>query len=293
MTTDTDLGAGTADLHMHTTASDGTVDVDERIDLAREHELTSIAITDHDTIADDISSPIKERRGIELIAGVEVRADLFDTKIEVLGYFVDPKDDTLRSLLRQSRDFRRQRNEKLVSNLTEATGLDLCYDELVDSVEGNLGRPHLANVLVRKGVVSSISEAFDHYLGEGCESFVPMQRLPAKKVISAIHGAGGATSLAHPGRIRTDSETVTRMVKRLSDVGIDGIEVRYPYDATQSDDYANIDIETASDLADRFELIPTGGSDCHGPGSGKFRMGTVRVSSCVVERLRERAGRSV
>lgn len=287
MNQDTQLDKGTADLHMHTTVSDGTIDIERRVELASDRGIGSIAITDHDIIADTLDAPTEKFGGIEVITGVEVRAEILDTKIEILGYFVDPSDDGLQAMLGKAREFRRERNRTLVSNLAEATGLALSYDDLSDSVQGNLGRPHMADVLVQRSVVDTVSEAFDQYLGETGEAFVPMQRLPAAEVLARIHDAGGTTSLAHPGRIRTDTETVEQMVEQLDGLGLDGIEVRYPYGSVKNPDYASIGVEEAAEVANRFDLIPTGGSDCHGPDSGKFRMGEVRINRTVLERLRD------
>jgi predicted metal-dependent phosphoesterase TrpH len=116
-----------------------------------------------------------------------------------------------------------------------------------------------------------------------------MERHPHEHVIDAIHAAGGVTSLAHPGRIRATAETVREIVVRLSETGLDGIEVAYPYAADRSPDYADVDVAAAADMATEFDLLPTGGSDCHGPGSGKFRLGDVRVSEAELDAIRERA----
>lgn len=278
-----------ADLHVHTTASDGTVDSSERVSQAAERGLDAVAITDHDVIADPVTEPATIRDGVEVVAGVEVRADLFDTKVEVLGYYVDPTDPDLRAMLERARGFRRQRNRELVERLSAATGLELSYEELSESVEGNLGRPHLAERLLEEGIVDGIGEAFDEYLAEGGAAFVPMERLPVEEVVATIQDAGGVASLAHPGRIRTDAETVDRMVEELAAVGIDGIETWYPYGEDRDDDYADVGVEDALALADRHGLIPTGGSDCHGPGSGKFRIGDVGVPADALDRVRARS----
>ncbi len=282
------LDEGVADLHMHTTASDGTVSVDERITLASERSLDAIAITDHDSLSADLTEPVSTDGPVDVITGVEVRADLFDTKIEILGYCIDPANATLQNLLERAREFRTQRNNELVERLATAANLDITYEELAAEVEGALGRPHLAARLVEAGRVDSIQEAFDVYLAKDGDVYVPMQRLDAPTVIETIHDAGGVTSLAHPGRIRADSETVERMVERLVELGIDGIETWYPYGAVASADDLPVGPERALQLAREYGLIPTGGSDCHGPDSGKFRLGDVRVPAETLELLRRR-----
>ncbi|GAB3411993.1 PHP domain-containing protein [Haloparvum alkalitolerans] len=279
-----------ADLHLHTTASDGTCSIPDRVEQAVERDLDSIAITDHDRIDDVLTERVELRNGISIVTGVEIRADLFDTKIEILGHFVDPDNEELLDALDQTREFRRERNRQLVSNLTNATELDLSYEALQEEADGTLGRPHLAERLVDGGVVDSIGEAFDAYLGTGAEAYVPMKRLPHGTVLNAIHAAGGVASLAHPGRIR--SERVPEMVDTLADSGLDGIEVWYPYDSAGPDAYADIDVAEADELAAEYDLLRVGGSDCHGPGSGKFRIGGTGISREQFELLRETAGLS-
>lgn len=281
------LALGVADLHLHTTASDGTNDVEERIQQATDRGLETIAVTDHDTIADVLRTPTTIRDGVEVVAGVEIRADLLDTKIEILGYYVDPEADTLEETLRTTRRFRTERNRELVERLAGATVLDLDYESLTGDVDGNLGRPHLAERLLEAGVVDSIGEAFERYLGSDGKAYVPMQRLSYTEVIDAVHAAGGAASLAHPGRIRSDR--VPEMLDRLVDAGLDGIEVWYPYGEDGPDVYADVGVAEATAYAEEYDLIPTGGSDCHGEGSGKFRIGTVRSPAETVGRLRAAA----
>lgn len=278
---------GLADFHVHTTASDGTVSVSERIDQAAARDLDTIAVTDHDIIPDAVTDRSTVQEGVELVAGVEVRADLFDSKIEILGYYVDPSHEDLQELLATARGFRETRNRKLVENIVVETGLDLTYESLAESVDGNLGRPQIADVLVKRGVVDSIGEAFGEYLGDDGSCFVPMERHPAERVIETIHAAGGVTSLAHPGRIRARTETVEEMVETLSEDGLDGIEVAYPYGDVRSAEYAAIDIKDAATFAAEYDLLTTGGSDCHGPDSGKFRIGEVRMTESELTAVRK------
>jgi predicted metal-dependent phosphoesterase TrpH len=280
-----DITTGVADLHLHTTASDGTSSVAERVTQAADRDLATIAITDHDIIADDLTGRVTGRDGVEVITGVEVRADVFDTKIELLGYYVDPTEPTLRDALEQARSFRHERNEAMVANLATETELDLDYDEIRADADGMVGRPHLAELLVDHDVADSVGAAFEEYLGTEGDVYVPMERLPAYTVIDAIHAAEGICSLAHPGRIRSDR--VPEMVETLAAAGLDGIEVRYPYDASGGPDaYAHVDADDAARLAETYDLLETGGSDCHGPGSGKFRLGEVRVRKGTLEALR-------
>ena len=278
---------GRADLHVHTTASDGTVDVATRVDQAVDRGLDVIAVTDHDCFAPSLEAPAEQRNGVTVVSGTEVRADLFDAKIELLAYFVEPASDSLGAVLERARGYRVERNRTLVENLRSETTFDRTYDRLEASADGNLGRPHVAEALVDDGLASSIGDAFDRYLGSDGVAYVPMERVPYRTVIDAVHDAGGVASLAHPGRIR--STRVPEMVDTLARAGLDAIEVAYPYADAPSSDYADVGVEDARALAERHSLVETGGSDCHGPESGKFRLGEVTVSVETVETLRSLA----
>lgn len=282
-----DLSDGVADLHMHTVASDGTCSVADRVEQARERDLAAIAITDHDVIAGDVTGRVADVDGVELIAGVEVRADVRDTKVELLGYYVDPADDRLGELLERVRGFRRDRNRRMIERLREVTALDRSYEEVRATADSILGRPHVADVLVEEGIVDSVGGAFDRYLGSDGEAFVPMERAPATEVLDVLRGAGGVVSLAHPGRVRTDD--IDGIVADLVGDGLDAIEVAYPYDEAPSEGYAGLGVEEATALAAEQDLLHTGGSDCHGPGSGKFRIGEVRVTDAELAAVRDRA----
>jgi predicted metal-dependent phosphoesterase TrpH len=262
---------------MHTVASDGENTVQERVKQARQRGLDAIAITDHDRIPETIDARAAEINGVTTIAGVEIRAGIFDTKVEILGYFVDPSSEELSSVLRRARGYRKDRNKRLVDEINRHTGLDLSYEELSGSVEGGLGRPHLAQILVSEGLVGDISEAFSEFLGEEGSCYVPMQRVPYDEVLQAVRSAGGVPSLAHPGRIRSGS--IPEIIKELSESGLGGIEVWYPYGDVE------FGVKRSSEAASLHGLIKTGGSDCHGVGSGKFRIGEVRAGEESLSRL--------
>lgn len=286
------LGSGVADLHVHTTASDGTSTVEERFEQAADLDLEVFAVTDHDVVSDELQGAVSTRNGITCITGVEVRADCLDTKVEVLGYFVEPDAPRLVDVLEQARTYRVERNRALVENLNDAADLDLDHDELAAAVDGSLGRPHIAAALEETEVVDSIDEAFATYLSRDGAAYEEMDRLPAEEVLAAIHAAGGVASLAHPGRIR--SSRVPDIVGRLADRGLDAIEVWYPYDTSGGPDpYSDLGVDGADALATEHDLLRTGGSDCHGPDSGKFRLGTIRVPATALESLAHRAGQTL
>ncbi len=276
---------GIGDIHLHTTASDGTCSVDDRLRQAKEHNLEVIAITDHDTIPETLDDRSKHIDNIQVITGVEVRAGVWNTKAELLGYYIEPTDDRLRSVLKEVREYRQNRNRRIIDRLNEVADLDVTYEEMKADTDGILGRPHIANVLVEQDLAGSIGAAFDRYLGAEGEAFVPMERIPAREAIEAIKGAGGVVSLAHPGRIR--AANIEGILDDLISDGLDAIEVRYPYDDAPDEGYADVDVQDAAALAERFDLLWTGGSDCHGPGSEKFRIGNVRLRRDHLQAIRE------
>jgi len=280
---------GRADLHLHTTASDGTCSVHERAEQASDVGLEAIAITDHDTISNQLSERTTTMAGVKVVTGVEVRADMCDTKIEILGYFVDPSDEELQSVLERVREFRHGRNRELVAALNDTAGLGWDYEELAAATDSLVGRPYFAEELVDAGIVGDIQSAFDEYLAAEAECFVEMERLGYQRVIDAIHHAGGVASLAHPGRVRADVQTVEAMVETLVDSGLDAIEVPYPYGTVRSSDYAAVGVEDASAWAEACGLLVSGGSDCHGPGSGKYRIGDRTIDEPALEALRSEA----
>jgi predicted metal-dependent phosphoesterase TrpH len=277
-----------ADFHLHTVASDGTDTVSERVEQAPEVGLDAIAVTDHDTIPDELDERTTLFGEVEVVTGAEVRADHFDTKVEILGYYVDPYDESLRETLETVRRFRRHRNEQVVERLRDETGFEATIEELRQEADGILGRPHLARRLVEKDIVPSVQAAFDEYLAEGEPCYVPMERLPADRVVDAIQQAGGVCSLAHPGRIASTTETVEKMVSELAAVGVDGLEVYYPYGESDSR-YADVDVSRAAAICESYGLLATGGSDCHGSVSDKYRIGTTGLDAEQHAALRDAA----
>jgi hypothetical protein len=201
----------------------------------------------------------------------------------LLGYFVNPDTPALKEVLAQAREYRAERNRTLAARLTELTDHRFDYERLADSAPGMLGRPHFAQRLVAEGVVDSVGEAFEEYLGAEGKAYVPMERVPHERVIEALHDAGGLVSLAHPGRM--DRLDLTAAVARLAKTGLDALEVRYPYGPDPA-----ITVDEAAALADEHGLLHTGGSDCHGPGSGKFRIGDVRLPRAELRALADAAG---
>lgn len=262
------------DLHMHSTASDGTDPPESLPTLAKDAGLAAIALTDHDTAAGlPACADAASRVGIAFVPGIELSADprvaasLSETDapgipatgtLHILGYFIRHDDPQLAKLEGWLREARAQRNPQIVSRLNQL-GVKIDYDDVIELAGGRVvGRPHIAQVLVRKGYVKSIHEAFVRYLGEGAAAHVRKDRLAADRAIDAIHHAGGLAMLAHPVQLRLPRPAaLEHLVARLKDLGLDGIETRHC-------DHSARDTAHFEDLANRFDLLTTGGSDYHG-----------------------------
>ncbi|MDY6778860.1 MAG: PHP domain-containing protein [Candidatus Nanohaloarchaea archaeon] len=279
---------GFADLHLHTTASDGTDSVEERVSDASERGFDAIAVTDHDTINRSMEDRVEHRQGVEVICGSEIKAGLDGTKVEVLGYFLQPDDERLNELFDRIRRYREERMREMVRKVNAETDATISYEEVAAKADTSIGRPHLASVLVEHGEADSISDAFARFIGSDQPAYVATEKVAVGEVIETVHDAGGIASLAHPGR-SLERENAEEQVERLVELGLDAIEVPYTYDRMEVGRYA-FTAEYAAELAARFDLPVTGGSDCHGSRSDKYFLGDVRLPYRHVRRLKELAG---
>ncbi|BBO76539.1 PHP-like protein [Desulfosarcina widdelii] len=284
------------DLHIHSTASDGTLTPSEILAMAVRLGLKAIAITDHDTLA---GSAAAISRGIpstlQFITGIEISAAAppgFHSggSIHILGYGFDLGNPGLASLLEVLKTARENRNPKIIARLN-ALGMDLHADELAPIVgSGVAGRPHIAQLMVKKGLADSIDDAFDRFLGKNRPGYVGKYRVPMADAIGAINTAGGIAVLAHPylndlnGQDRFES-----FLKTLISLGLGGIEAIYPdHPETATSEYCR--------LARKYDLVITGGTDFHGEvtpgiqpgiGDGSFLV-PYSVYETLVETLRTR-----
>ncbi|MBI3995018.1 MAG: PHP domain-containing protein [Nitrospirae bacterium] len=276
------------DLHTHSTASDGSLTPLELIRYAAEKNLRAMALTDHDCV-DGLDEAVAEgeRLGIEVIPSVELSADHSGGTMHILGFFVDRRNEGFCGRLRRLQEARRERNPKIIEKL-QGQGLKITYDEVVSaSGGGQVGRPHFAKVLVQKGYVSSMQEAFERYLKKGAPGYVEKFRFSPQEAISAIHEAGGVAVLAHPFTLYKDTTAaIDPLLAGLSGIGLDGIEVIY---STYSPDQARY----YQELADKHHLLPSGGSDFHGahkPGIDLgIGQGRLKVPFELLEPLRKKA----
>jgi predicted metal-dependent phosphoesterase TrpH len=265
---------GHVDLHCHSTASDGTLSPTEVVRLAQQSGLTGLALTDHDTIG-GIDEAAAEARscGIDFLPGIEISAEFpYPSTMHLLGYGVDPNSAVLRDMTRQLIEGRDNRNPKIVNRLQEL-GVAITMEE-VEAQAGKdtdpnavVGRPHIAAILLRKGYVSSIKNAFEKYLAPGGSAYFDKERLTPKQALQMISQSAGVSVLAHPIQLRTQNDAqLDRIVKDLVDLGLQGIEVIHS-------DHDAAWVQKCAALADRYNLLKTGGSDFHGQNKKDIQLG--------------------
>lgn len=264
-----------ADLHIHTTASDGHSSPEEIVKSAQEHKLEIISITDHDTIRGyREAKKIAGNYEVELLPGVEITADFDGRECHLLAYCFDPEHPKINSLLARHYQSRLKRAQWIVDQLCQQ-GLELDIDEVKAEAKGGiLARPHVAEVLIDKGYVASFKEAFIRYLSDESLGEIYNEYHPYRKVIETVKESGGAVVVAHPGNIYSEDE-----LKTLVDAGVDGIEHIHP-----SHDYKTQ--KKIKKFADKHNLLTTGGSDFHGSNKEyKKFFGVVTINTKYVHRM--------
>lgn len=271
--------AGEVDLHMHTNLSDGTLTPSELLERVRATRLKAFAVTDHDTLDGYLGVRELLRDGDpELIPGVELSVDCHGDDLHLLGYLFDPDHAGFNAELSRFREERNRRGRLMVQKL-EQLGLDVPYDEVLSRAGGSVvGRPHVAEAMVRAGVVSGFDEAFKKYIGNEGPAYVPKAKLTPDRAIALVHGAGGVAVLAHPG-----INSMYRYADELAGMKLDGLEV-YHYSHSRQQ------VRQFKELARRFKLLQSGGSDFHGRHDTEGEIGAEPVPLEFLERLKQRAG---
>jgi 3',5'-nucleoside bisphosphate phosphatase len=256
------------DLHTHTSFSDGSQTPTELVEEAASRGLAALAVTDHDTV-DGLPEALAagERLGVQIIPGVEINLEHDRVTMDMLGYFLaGPPSDELQRELAELRAYRTERNLRMVDRLTEL-GLPLDPADLAAVAEnGAVGRPHIGEAMVRRGYVSSISEAFELYLRRGAPAWVDRRRLALGRALKLLRASGALPVLAHPGIIRTDTAGLNHIVRDAARAGLAGIECYYPLHDAET-------VARCLGLAERYALVPTGGSDYHGTVKPEARLG--------------------
>jgi predicted metal-dependent phosphoesterase TrpH len=274
---------GGVDLHTHTTASDGTYAPAELVREAVRRGVRVLAVTDHDSVEAVVPAIEAARRHppLEIVPGIEINTDEPGGEVHVLGYFLDHGAAWLRALLREFREERAGRVHRIAERLA-ALGCPIDAAEVLALVqEGSAGRPHVAQVMVQRGYVGTVREAFDRFLAAGKPAYVPHRKVTPREACEIIRRASGLAVVAHPG-FHQDPEA---MIRGLAGAGLlDGVECYYAEHSPE---------QTAQflGLCRELGLVPTGGSDFHGPRVRAATLGLPSVPWEAWEALRCRAGR--
>lgn len=259
-----------ADLHIHTTASDGSIPPEELPDLAKAAGLECIAITDHDTVAGvEPARKAAQPLGMKVIAGIEVSTDYLERDVHLLGYGIDISSPVLEEVTRWSVKEKMVRNHKIVEKL-QGLGYDITWEDIHLPQEGTVaGRPHIAQALVDKGYASSVGEVFQTLVGEGKPAYVPRQRISLGRAIDVIRQAGGQPVLAHPLQYGFESDELDAFVAFAARHGAAGLEVVYT-------GYSRQEQDELKKLAVKYGLFITGGSDFHGSCKPDIVLGSIK-----------------
>ena len=275
----------TIDLHVHSTASDGTCSPTELVLLAQETGLAAFALTDHDSVG-GIEEALGAAEGtdLEVVPGVELSTEYQETEIHVVGLYIDRTCGPFLEHLQNFRDSRGSRNVKMLARLREE-GFSITEEKLRSRFgDCVLTRAHVARYLYETGQVGSISEVFDQYIGIGCKCYVERPKITPVEAVELIHRAGGTAILAHPCLYKMPREKLLGMTSEMVDAGLDGIEAIYS--RNKGTDEADF---TA--LAERYGLLLSGGSDFHGANKPDIHLGTglgnLHVPYSILEKIKE------
>ena len=274
----------TADLHLHSTYSDGSYTPEELVKKSLEKDLTTIAIADHDTVEGiSLAKKASKSLSIEVIPGIEFSTFRGKSEIHILGYFIDYHDPKLLKETKKIFSARENRAKKMVELLNEQ-GINISFEQ-VKSLAGDdfLGRPHVAKAMVEKGYINKVGEAFTkEYIANGGKAYVSKYRLKPKKAIDLILKADGIPVLAHPKFINNGQEMDYKDIKEMKNYGLKGIEVyQSKHDKKAEEKYTRI--------AEELDLLITGGSDFHGENDPDVKLGDVRLDEEKVKKLKDAA----
>lgn len=275
------------DLHVHSCASDGTYTPRELVDYACEKQLSAFALTDHDTV-DGLASSLSYARDkdVEVIPGIELSTEYNGRDIHIVGLFIRYEEPEFLKRLQEFCDSRDIRNEKMAAQLTEA-GFSLTMDELTEAFPGAvITRAHFARLMLEKGYIQELRQAFEKYIGDTCPYFVPREKVSPADGVRLIRAAGGVPILAHPILYHMNERALTELLVPLKEAGLIGIEALYST-------YSAADESLIRRLARKHDLLLSGGSDFHGTNKPGLDLGTgyggLRVPETILEELRRHA----
>lgn len=274
------------DLHIHSTASDGLLTPEDIFKIAFNKRLKGIAITDHDTInALSQCYEIAAGYGMDFIPGIEIGANYNGYEIHILGYYIDCTNKELLDFLDWMKQTRKDRNKRMIELLQEQ-GYDVHYEEITRKMnlqEKSIGRPHIARLLIEKGYFNSINEVFDKLLGNGKPAYVSRHKVSMEDAVSIILRSKGIPVIAHPliDEKFNENNDIENFIKYCINIGIKGVEVFHTMHSEEKE-------KCLLHLANKYQLIITGGSDCHGELiDGKYLLGSKGISEIKITELKK------
>jgi len=259
---------GIVDLHVHSNKSDGSYTPSELVEYAVKKGLSAFALTDHDT-TEGLDEAIAAAKGkeIEVIPGIEFSTEYEGKDIHIVGLYIDHKSKVFSDHIQAFVDSRIERNRKMCANLQSA-GIDISYEKLLAAFPGAvITRAHYAKYLLDHGVVNNMSEAFDKYLGDHTRYFVPREKVTPMQAVQLILDAGGIPVLAHPTLYHMSDKRLELLLYRLKEAGLAAMECIYCT-------YTPSEERQMKKFADKYGLLPSGGSDFHGTTKPKLDLGT-------------------
>src|SRR5437667_2704337 len=271
------------DLHTHSTASDGVYAPAELLPHAKDVGLRVLALTDHDNTGGlQEAAQAAAKLDIDFIPGIEINTDVAGGEVHVLGYFPEYERPAFQAVLKVLRDARERRGQRMVELLNEQ-GISISWERVREIAQGSVGRPHVAEALLEAGYIQTIGEAFDRFIGRDCYAYVPRYKLTPKDAVHFIASANGLPVIAHPIELPGLDE-LRGWLPDLCEAGMVGLETYYG-------PYTPENVRDLLALAHEYKLIPTGGSDFHGPGIHPIPLGGHYVPFEAVEDLKAEAAK--
>lgn len=253
------------DFHCHSTASDGSFSPKELVSMAEKLGITHLALTDHDT-TDGIAEFMSVKSDVVRIPGIEISVYFPSGELHLVGLFIDIHNKEFADLEKDVKNFRKERNVKMIAALSELMKKNVALEDLTDNPDGQLGRPHIAGYLVKNGIVSGVNEAFEMYLKDGARLAVPKKHVSIERAIKAVKSAGGISVLAHPSTLKLDDCDLEKVIASYKQIGLDGVEA---YSSHSPEDKKTV----FADIARKHGLIISGGSDFHGSNAKAASLG--------------------
>lgn len=266
------------DMHIHSNYSDGLLSPEQIVMAAKERRICAISITDHDTIAGTAEAcRIGDQEGVKVIPGIEISVLYNDSEVHLLGYYIDQTSSAIHEYIQLLSNSRNERAQIIVDVLKKQ-GINIPYELILRKANGApIGRPHIAQVMVEEGYVFSAFEAFQKFLGEKRSGDIPKFSLGMQQAVDIIKQAGGLAFWAHPATVQLGDEVLKVLLK----CGLDGIETIHPkHYPEQQAQYR--------EMARQFDLLESGGSDCHGGREGTLMLGTQKVPVEFLDRIKKK-----